>query len=125
MPNRRELLNAAIGGVLAVELFLIPEAIAASAKRLDLVHGRAQGGLDPQVLKSEWLAALARGNDSFKGSVLKDIEVEFPYYGDLLDGFAARSEIPLTPEVHEKGGPALACIMQRRDVPASVGGAFW
>ena len=58
MVKRRDLfwLGLAMSAALAT-----PATVAAAPKRLVLVHGRSQQGLDPAALRSEWLTALRRG----------------------------------------------------------------
>jgi hypothetical protein len=77
---------------------------AATSIRLVFVHGRGQQGLDPAVLKSEWIAALTRGVQSFGGTFPAEIEVAFPYYGDTLDKFTREFNVPLASQIHAKGG---------------------
>ncbi|MGA9918371.1 MAG: hypothetical protein WBR17_38110, partial [Paraburkholderia sp.] len=38
-------------------------AMGAQVNRLVLIHGRGQEGLNPEVLKGEWMASLKRGAD--------------------------------------------------------------
>jgi hypothetical protein len=73
--------------------------------RLVLVHGRDQQGKDPALLKSDWINALHKGAQAFGGSLPTDLDVRFPYYGDKIAKFAQDFEIPLTSEIHTKGGP--------------------
>jgi hypothetical protein len=75
--------------------------------RLLLVHGRAQQHQDPAKLKAGWLAALDRGlQKAGLGSLPAGIEVDFPYYGDVLDKFASQFDLPADPAVVPKGSPA-------------------
>ena len=84
---------------------MIPAAIAATnAKRLLFIHGRGQAGLDPAVLKVEWLDTLKRGAQSAGVSLPSGVDVAFPYYGDRLEYFSSQSQIPLTSDIHARGG---------------------
>jgi hypothetical protein len=98
--NRRTLLAITA----AIAAFGTPRrGVAASAVRLLLVHGRAQQGRDPVELKKAWLTALRRGAQAAGLSLPEDINVAFPYYGDVLDKFARAYEIPLTSDIQAKG----------------------
>lgn len=69
-----------------------------------LIHGRSQGGKSPAKLQAEWLEALDGG---FKKSKLKmpaDVNIQFPFYADVLDGFVAQFDVPTGAEVTAKGG---------------------
>lgn len=69
-----------------------------------LIHGIAQGGKDPKELERLWLDALAKGL-SKAGLTLPDgVNVLFPYYGDVLDDFVARFDLPTGDAVTAKGG---------------------
>jgi hypothetical protein len=69
-----------------------------------LVHGRAQGGRDPAELRKEWLVALARGARSLGRTLPEKLEVELPFYGDTLDEFVRRFDLPLTGDIVRRGG---------------------
>jgi hypothetical protein len=71
---------------------------------LVLVHGRGQQGLDPVKLKTEWLNALSQGAQVNGRSLSHDVEVAFPYYGDVLERFTRQADIPLTSDVKSRGG---------------------
>jgi hypothetical protein len=77
---------------------------AASSLRLVLVHGRGQQGLDPIKLKTEWLNALSQGAQGNGRSLARDVEIAFPYYGDVLEKFTREADIPLTSDVKSRGG---------------------
>jgi hypothetical protein len=72
--------------------------------RLLLVHGRSQGGLDPVKLKSTWRESLDNGLERNGLKLPADVAVDFPYYADLLDSFAAKFDLPLGPNIAAKGG---------------------
>jgi hypothetical protein len=74
----------------------------AKVGRLLFVHGRAQQGKDPAVLKQEWTETLKRGAQRL-GRQLPEVEIAFPFYGDALDQFAKQYEIPLTSDIQTKG----------------------
>ncbi len=71
--------------------------------RLLLVHGRSQQGKDPAALKAEWLDALATGAGAAGVTLPQGLQVDFPFYGDLLDGFARDVELPLTEDIQARG----------------------
>jgi hypothetical protein len=72
-------------------------------RRLVFVHGRDQQGMDPNVLRAQWLAALQRGAGLLNRQLPQSLDVVFPYYGDTLAKFAADAEIPLTKDVQARG----------------------
>lgn len=71
--------------------------------RLVLVHGRAQGGRDPAVIKREWLQALAEGAARAGRRLPVDLEVELPFYATLLDEYAAMLDLPLADDIRTRG----------------------
>jgi len=52
---------------------------------LVLIHGRDQQGKDKDVLKQLWIDTLNKGLAKKKLSLPADVNVIFPFYGDLLD----------------------------------------
>jgi hypothetical protein len=58
-------------------------------KSLVFVHGRSQGGKDPLVLQHEWLEALRAGLAKSRKSLPPDVDVRFPFYGDVLDDLSS------------------------------------
>jgi hypothetical protein len=72
-------------------------------KRLVLIHGLGQQGYDPAVLQSQWIAALQRGANSLGRQLPQQLEVSFPYYGDILAKFASTSSVPTTTEIQARG----------------------
>jgi hypothetical protein len=82
---------------------LAPARAAPGPVRLVLVHGRGQQGLDPVKLKAEWLGALREGAKAIGMKLSDDVDVAFPYYGDVLEKFTTAAEIPLVSDVHAKG----------------------
>lgn len=85
--------------------------------RLLLVHGRSQGGKDPVKLKAEWLDALTKGLQRIGQTLPKDIEIDFPFYGDKLDDFVRQFELPADPAFVPKGSPVFdECGDFRREI---------
>ncbi len=72
-------------------------------KRLVLVHGRAQGGMEPDVLQTTWMDTLSAGAVKLNRSVPADLKVAFPFYGDVLDEYARAQDVPLTADIQTKG----------------------
>ena len=100
--TRRQLGTSALG-LAAVLLTLDRAAAQARPTRLVLVHGRGQAGLDAAELQATWLAALETGART-NGSRLPDgLDVAFPYYGDALEEFVRRFELPLTTDIQSRG----------------------
>ena len=66
-------------------------------RRILFVHGRDQQGIDPAVLRAQWLAALRRGANSLGRQLPDQLDVSFPYYADVLDRYT--HGIPTTAEV--------------------------
>ena len=99
MIDRRLFLSISAGCALTT----LSGAAEPAPKRLLLVHGRAQQGNDPKALKESWLKALKAG---LKKSGLKlpdKLQVDFPFYGDLLEEFVRQSQLPLTSEIQARG----------------------
>jgi hypothetical protein len=106
MIGRRQFLTLASAGALtgaATSLSRAQSAAQAPVRRLLFVHGRDQQGMDPAVLKSQWLAALQRGADSFHRQLPSSLDVSFPYYGDVLNKYASDPDIPLTTDIQARG----------------------
>lgn len=70
-------------------------------KRLMLIHGRSQGGRNPEALKAEWLTALAQGVSAIGSSLPASLDVSMPFYGDKLD--ALTNDIPLSADIQARG----------------------
>lgn len=68
-----------------------------------LIHGIAQGGKDPKDLEAAWLGALAKGLAKSELTMPPDVKVLFPYYGDVLDDFVARADLPADGLASAKG----------------------
>lgn len=73
--------------------------------KLLFVHGRSQGGKNPDTLKSVWLEALDKGLNKAGLKRSKQVEVAFPFYGDRLDEFVADFQLPADPAIVPKGSP--------------------
>ena len=101
MLDRRSLL---IGVTASVTTGIISAAPAATDPlRLVLVHGRAQQGRDPSGLKSNWLNTFRRGALKLRRTLPDTIDVAFPYYGDALDKFIRKYDIPLASDMPTRG----------------------
>src|ERR1700675_376021 len=105
MIERRKFLALTSAGALAGTMspFAVRAAASSPVKRLVLIHGRDQQGIDPHVLQSQWIAALQRGANSLGRQLPQPLDVSFPYYGDVLDKFATASSIPLTTDIQARG----------------------
>ncbi|MFH7018635.1 hypothetical protein [Flavobacterium sp. FlaQc-47] len=55
---------------------------------LILIHGRDQQGKDPSKLKKEWIDTLKIGLAKNSLELPEDVNIVFPFYGDLLDSFS-------------------------------------
>lgn len=53
--------------------------------KLVMVHGRGQARWKPQLLRQEWLQALANGLAAGKLKLPESVLMEFPFYGDELE----------------------------------------
>jgi hypothetical protein len=71
--------------------------------RLIFVHGRSQQGFDPDVLKASWLDTLKQGAAKNNRTLPPQLDVAFPFYGNKLDDFARKFELPLTTDIQAKG----------------------
>jgi len=102
--SRRKFL-AMSGAAVAASVSVAEKAHAADPfpVRLVLVHGRSQQGLNPVDLQSTWLETLRRGAAKINRSLPERLDVAFPYYGDKLDEFARKFDIPLTTDIQAKG----------------------
>ncbi len=74
-----------------------------SRPTLVLVHGRAQAGKHPSALKETWLGALRRGLGPARASILEDVDVQLPFYGDVLEAFSLQMWGASLPDVLVRG----------------------
>ncbi|GAA3969638.1 lipase family protein [Hymenobacter antarcticus] len=107
--------------------------------KLVLIHGRAQEGKNPELLRKEWVDALHYGCARADVQLPPKTTIEFPYYGDLLADLVKQVEAPLSRDVTAKGdlgegdesslrGEILTEIAQNagvtaKDVQLELGGA--
>lgn len=101
MIDRRRL-NALL--VAAILTGVAPSRAAEDQVRLVFVHGRGQSGLNAVDLQAAWLSALAEGAQGLGRRLPAALDVAFPFYGDALEDFVKRSNLPLTSEVIARGG---------------------
>lgn len=101
--NRRDMILTMATGTILSLIGRITPARAEPVRRLMFIHGRGQQGLDPKKLKENWLAALGRGAKALGRKLPNDLEVVFPFYGDVLDGYAQRFDLPLTSDIQSRG----------------------
>ena len=71
--------------------------------RLLFVHGIAQGGRDPETVKSEWLSSLEKGFKRAGVTKPADLAIDLPFFGNDLDRFAAEMNVPTAEEIVAKG----------------------
>lgn len=71
--------------------------------RVLMVHGIAQGGRKPQDLEKIWVETLQEGFAAAGQSWPERLRFDFPYYGDTLDGFVAKSYLPTPAGIVAKG----------------------
>lgn len=71
--------------------------------RILMIHGRAQGGKKPDELRAIWIKTLTKGFQNAGLAFPHDVEIDFPFYGDLLDQYTAQAKLPTPQEVVAKG----------------------
>jgi hypothetical protein len=96
--DRRKLLKCAVAVLLPANPVVSP-AQAQTIRRLVLVHGRSLQVREPTSIRSEAAAALQEGARKLGRALPSGFEFALAYYGDRLDGFAARSNFPLVSEI--------------------------
>jgi len=101
MIDRRRL-NALF--VAAILSGVAPSRAAGDQVRLVFVHGRGQAGLNAADLQAAWLSALAEGAQPLGRGLPAGLDIAFPFYGDVLEDFVKRSNLPLTSDVIARGG---------------------
>jgi hypothetical protein len=102
MLHRRDFLRLGVTSALAG---LAAARSSAASVKLVLIHGRDQQGKDPALLKAEWLDALTKGAKKINRPLPANLDVAFPFYGNLLDDFAKQMDIPLSVDVVTRGAP--------------------
>lgn len=60
--------------------------------KLIFIHGRAQGGYNPEDLKELWTKSLKQGLAYHKLELPAGLQIEFPFYGDRLDELVAAAK---------------------------------
>jgi hypothetical protein len=100
--NRRELMLFAVAG-LTTRMAWPAHADEKYPVRLVFVHGRSQQGKDSDQLRATWIKTLHDGAQKLGRTLPDKLDVAFPFYGNTLDDFARRLEIPLTADIRAKG----------------------
>jgi hypothetical protein len=80
-----------------------PMALSAPPRKLVFVHGRSQQGKDPVVLKKTWVDTFKKGAIAAGMEIPNDLEIAFPFYGDVLDDFTKQADLPLTTDIQARG----------------------
>jgi hypothetical protein len=73
---------------------------------LVFVHGRSQQGKDPEALKRLWLDTLRQGLGRTHASILNEVDVVFPFYGDALDKFVRTMKEKMQADIMVRGDDA-------------------
>ncbi len=71
--------------------------------RILMIHGRSQGGKNPEELKDIWVDTLKKGFEVANLVIPNDVKIDFPFYGDKLDQFTQQSNLPTPDTVVQKG----------------------
>lgn len=71
--------------------------------KLVMIHGRAQAGRVPEVVKKEWLDALGYGLLRAEKTLPAGTTVELPFYGDELESMVQAVKSPLGIDATAKG----------------------
>jgi hypothetical protein len=71
--------------------------------RILLIHGRAQGGKNPLLLKETWIHTLKKGFQTCNRTLPSNISIDFPFYGDKLDELTAEADLPTPADVIKRG----------------------
>ncbi len=58
--------------------------------KLVFIHGRGQASKDEKTLKAHWTKILSDELKSMADPLPADLTIEFPYYGDVLEGLVQR-----------------------------------
>jgi hypothetical protein len=83
--------------------------------RLLLAHGIAQGGRNPSDIKSDWLYSLNKGLVKAGLVLPSNVAVDLPYFGDLLDSYVVRQDLPIGDGIVAKGGDIGSAYAKFRD----------
>ncbi|WFU50718.1 hypothetical protein [Sinorhizobium terangae] len=73
------------------------------ATKLIFVHGRAQEGRDPMVIRREWEDALAVGLGNRADEFFGKVDVSLPFYGDVLDDYARQVDKDIPADIVVRG----------------------
>ena len=92
--------------------------------KLVMVHGRAQAGKDPVVLKKEWMDALGYGFLRANKALPVATVVEFPFYGDELERLVELTNTPLAINANAKGTQSDAEKELRGQILEELGAAM-
>jgi NAD(P)H-dependent FMN reductase len=104
MVDRRDLMRHLAAGVASVLAGSWGTAARATRiKRVVFIHGRAQQGRSSDALKTEWMGALGRGAAALGRAVPSDLDLAFPFYGDVLDRFASQFDTPAVSDMQARG----------------------
>ncbi len=71
--------------------------------RIVMIHGRAQGGKDPDALKADWQKFLQDGFAAAGIPYPARLQPDFPYYAQALDQFVVQASLPTPGDVVAKG----------------------
>jgi hypothetical protein len=71
--------------------------------RILFIHGRSQGGKNPQKLRDTWISTLKAGFEANNSTLADDIRIDFPFYGDKLDEFTSQTALPAPDDVIQRG----------------------
>src|SRR5688572_8876431 len=63
--------------------------------KLVLIHGRDQQGKNPDDLKDVWVDTWKKGLELNGLEMPADLDIVFPYYGDLLDQLVQQANLPI------------------------------
>ena len=71
--------------------------------RILFVHGRAQGDKNAKIIQQQWTDALKTGLDKNGLTLSKDLMIDVPFYGELLDDLTEQFATPLPQNIAAKG----------------------
>jgi pimeloyl-ACP methyl ester carboxylesterase len=99
--DRRQVFKLSGAAALAAAL---PRPAKAAPLKLVFVHGRGQAGLNKDDIKATWLHTLSQGAAAIGKKLPDNLDVAFPFYGDVLDDFVHKSQLALPSDIRTKGG---------------------